>query len=244
MPRSIPVSGPPVVLVHGWGGSYDRTWVSTGVSMIIEEEGRPVLGVDLLGHGSAPKSHNAADYADLTDRVVAELPGGILGDSQVDAVGFSMGALTLLQILARHPNRFGKVVLSGIGDGVFSGGSGMSEKVAAALEAQANGDDGAGAGDAGVRAMLGYASADGNDPLALAAAMRRPMPVDPVTADRLSAVTTEVLVVIGDGDFAYPADQLAAAFPNGKLKVLKRVDHFATPEDFGFIDAVVRFLNS
>lgn len=244
MARPIPVSGPPVVLVHGWGGSFDRTWVSTGVSMIIEEEGRPVLGVDLLGHGSAPKSHDPADYADLTDLVVDVLPGGVSGDAPVDAVGFSMGALTLLQMLARYPNRFGKVVLSGIGDGVFSGGSGMSEKVAEALEAQARGDDAAGAADAGVRAMLGYANADGNDPLALAAAMRRPMPIDPVAAEGLASVTTEVLVVIGDGDFAYPADQLAAAFPKGKLKVLKRVDHFATPEDFGFIDAVVRFLNS
>ena len=244
MARPIPVSGPPVVLVHGWGGSFSRTWQSSGVSMIIEEEGREVLGVDLLGHGSAPKSHDPAEYADLTDRVLEALPGGLASDSRVDAVGFSMGALTLLQILARHPGRFGKVVLAGIGDGVFSGGSGMSEKVAEALEAQAAGDTGAGAADAGVRAMLGYASADGNDPLALAAAMRRPMPSDPVTADRLAAVTTEVLVVIGDGDFAYPADQLAAAFPNGTLKVLKRVDHFATPEDFGFIDAVVRFLNS
>jgi pimeloyl-ACP methyl ester carboxylesterase len=94
-----------------------------------------------------------------------------------------------------------------------------------------------------MRAMVGHAMSPGNDPLALAAAMRRPMPPDPVTAERLAAVTTNVLIVIGENDFAYPADQLAAAFPKGELKVLKRVDHFATPEDFGFIDAVVRFLN-
>ena len=91
--------------------------------------------------------------------------------------------------------------------------------------------------------MVGHAHAPGNDPVALAAVMRRPMPADPVTAERCNAVTSKVLVVIGDADFAFPADQLAAAFPNGELKVLKRCDHFATPEDFGFIDAVLRFLS-
>jgi pimeloyl-ACP methyl ester carboxylesterase len=239
MARPVPISGPPVVMVHGWGGSFDRTWAATGVSLIVEEEGRPVVPVDLLGHGSAPKPHDVAAYADLTDRVLAVLP---TGDAPVDAVGFSMGAFTLLQILARHPNRFGKVVLSGIGNGVFTGGSGFGEQVAAAVEAEVAGSTGAGLVDGSVRAMVGHAMAPGNDPLALAAAMRRPMPADPVTADRLSSVTTEVLVIIGENDFAAPADQLAAAFPRGELKVLKRVDHFATPEDFGFIDAVVRFL--
>jgi pimeloyl-ACP methyl ester carboxylesterase len=53
-----------------------------------------------------------------------------------------------------------------------------------------------------------------------------------------------VLVVIGDKDEAHPADRLAAAFPNGRLKVLKGVDHFATTEDFGFIDALLQFLEN
>ena len=66
--RPIPISGPPVVMVHGWGGSFDRTWKTPGVSTLIEEEGRPVIGIDLLGHGEAPKPHNPADYADMTQR--------------------------------------------------------------------------------------------------------------------------------------------------------------------------------
>jgi pimeloyl-ACP methyl ester carboxylesterase len=229
--RSVPISGPPVVLVHGWGGSFDRTWKTSGVSLLIEEEGRPVIGVDLLGHGDAPKPHEPADYADMTQRVLDALPAG-----SVDAVGFSLGAMTLLQTMVRNPDRFGKVVLAGIGNGVFDGGSGLGELVAAALE---TGD----APDGTTKAMVGHAHAPGNDPLALAAVMRRPMPADPVNAERCAQVATQVLVVIGDADFAFPADKLAAAFPNGQLKVLKRCDHFATPEDFGFIDAVLRFLS-
>ncbi len=241
MARPVPISGPPVVMVHGWGGSFDRTWASTGVSMIVEEEGRLILPVDLLGHGSAPKPHDPSDYVDLTQRVIDVLPRG---DEPVDAVGFSMGAITLLQLIARQPDRFGRVVLAGIGNAVFTGGSGLGEKVAEALEAQAGSTADVGALDGSIKALVGYAQQPGNDPLALAAAMRRPMPDDPVTPERLSSVSAEVLVVIGENDFAGPADELAAAFPKGQLKVLKRVDHFATPEDFGFIDAMVRFLSS
>ncbi len=229
--RPIPISGPPVVMVHGWGGSFDRTWKTPGVSTLIEEEGRPVIGIDLLGHGEAPKPHNPADYADMTQRVLDALP-----DGPVDAIGFSLGAMTLLQTMVRNPDRFGKVVLAGIGNNLFDGGSGLGEKVAEAIE---TGDS----ADGTTKAMVGHAHAPGNDPVALAAVMRRPMPADPVTAERCNAVTSKVLVVIGDADFAFPADQLAAAFPNGELKVLKRCDHFATPEDFGFIDAVLRFLS-
>jgi pimeloyl-ACP methyl ester carboxylesterase len=200
--------------------------------MLVEEEGRPVIGVDLLGHGEAPKPHDPADYADLTQRVLDALPAG-----PVDAVGFSLGAITLLQTAIRHPDRFGKVVLAGIGNNIFDGGSGNSEKVAEALESNELPNDGT------IKALIGYAKSEGNDPKALAAVMRRPMPADPITAERCAAVQSKVLVLIGDADFAFPADQLAAAFPNGELKVLKRCDHFATPEDFGFIDAVLRFLS-
>ncbi|MEY4391696.1 MAG: hypothetical protein RLZZ544_405, partial [Actinomycetota bacterium] len=40
------------------------------------------------------------------------------------------------------------------------------------------------------------------------------------------------------------ADKLASAFPNGRLVVLKNTDHFATPESFAFIDAVLEFLGA
>jgi pimeloyl-ACP methyl ester carboxylesterase len=230
--RSVPVTGAPVVMIHGWGGSFERTWVRPGVSLLVEEEGRPVIGVDLLGHGDAPKPHDPAAYADMTPRILDALPEG-----PVDAMGFSLGAITLLQTVVRHPERFGKVVLAGIGNLIFDGGSGMSEKVAEALE---SGDPSEGS----VKALVGYANDPGNDTKALAAVMRRPMPPDPITKERCAAVTSQVLVCIGDADFAYPADELAAAFPHGELKVLKRCDHFATPEDFGFIDAVLRFLSA
>jgi hypothetical protein len=53
------------------------------------------------------------------------------------------------------------------------------------------------------------------------------------------------LVVVGDQDLAAgdPAP-LAAALPDARAVVLKRVDHFATPKDFGFLDAALEFIGA
>ena len=200
---------------------------------LLADEGRRAIGVDLLGHGDAPKPSDPAAYADLTERVIDAMPP--LGP--VDAVGFSMGAMTLLQLACRQPTRFDKLVIAGVGDGVFTRDTGRAEQVALALEGKGDPSDRA------IESLADYGREAGNDPVALAACMRRPMPSDPVTAERLGAVTADVLVIIGDEDFGAPADKLAAAFPKGTLKVLRRTDHFATPESFGFVDAVLRFLS-
>ena len=55
---------PPVVLVHGFGTSFELTWVHNGWVDLLADEGREVIGVDLLGHGGAPKPHDPAEYAD------------------------------------------------------------------------------------------------------------------------------------------------------------------------------------
>jgi len=127
-------------------------------------------------------------------------------------------------------------VLSGIGDGVFA----MSppdgnRRIVDALEGRAPEDD------TFARMFAHYGNSPGNDLLALTAIMKRP-PSEPVTEEQLSRITNEVLVVIGDADFAGPATKLADAFPNAKLTVLRNTDHFATPESFSFIDAILDFL--
>jgi pimeloyl-ACP methyl ester carboxylesterase len=61
-------------------------------------------------------------------------------------------------------------------------------------------------------------------------------------ADRLGRVSGPVLVILGDRDFAGPADPLVAALPDVEFVGLAGVDHFATPKDFRAIDAALRFL--
>ena len=65
-----------------------------------------------------------------------------------------------------------------------------------------------------------------------------------LTDESLAGVNCEILVIVGDKDFVYPADQLVDALPNAQGTVLKNVDHFATPESFDFVDAVLEFLDA
>ena len=222
----------PVVLVHGWGGSFRTTWEKSGFTALLEDADRPVIGVDLLGHGDAPKPHDPAEYTDLTARIVDVLP-----DTPVDAVGFSLGAMTLLRLAIAEPHRFNRLVLSGIGENVFSTDTSGTEKILAALDGHGDPEDNV------ARLFLQYANQPGNDVEALAAVMRRPSK-GPFSTDELQRVTCRTLVAIGDLDFAGPGDRLAASLPNAQLVTLKKVDHFATPEAFSFIDAALEFLDA
>ena len=90
--------------------------------------------------------------------------------------------------------------------------------------------------------FAGLARQPGNDREALLAYMRSARPR--LDDGRLAKVSCPVLVVLGDRDFAGPADPLVDALPNAKLVTLRGVDHYATPKDFGFIDAALNFLGA
>jgi pimeloyl-ACP methyl ester carboxylesterase len=161
----------------------------------------------------------------------------MLPDHPVDAVGFSLGAITLLQLAARRPDAFSRIVFAGIGENVFRDDDSGATRIVAALEG--TGDD----SDVTAQLFRSYADQPGNDMVALAAIMKRPRGIR-ITPAELTGITCPTLVVIGDQDFAGPGEPLADALPNSKLVVLKRVDHFATPENFGFIDATLDFLDA
>ena len=225
------------MLVHGWGGSYESTWQRSGFTALLEDAGKAVVGVDLLGHGTAPKPHEPEAYADLTARVVEALP-----DEPVAAIGFSLGALTLLRTAMCHPERFERIVLAGIGRNVFERDHSGATMIADGLAALADGADPASLPQT-ARLFAQYAQQPGNDLQALLAVMRRPAAFE-IDADGLAAVTCPVLVVVGDQDFAHPGDELADAFPDGRCLTLAKTDHFATTESFGFFDAALEFVGA
>lgn len=197
---------------------------------VLEEEGHRVTGVDLLGHGEAPKPTDPEAYRNLERCVESVLPES----GAVDAVGFSLGGQLLMRVAAAHPDRFKRIVVGGVGDSIFA--SSDPEAVARAIEAGQPGEsDHESAG-----AMARFAQAPGNDPAALSACLRRPH--RPVTPEELAGVTVPVLLVLGDRDFAGPADRLVAALPQARLVTLAGADHFGTPKDFRFIEATVDFL--
>ena len=113
------VTSDAVVLVHGWGGSFASTWQRSGFTALLEDGGKQIIGVDLLGHGGAPKPHDTDAYADLTARVFEAIDAAVGADGTVEAVGFSLGALTLLRAAIARPERFSRLVMAGIGKNVL-----------------------------------------------------------------------------------------------------------------------------
>ena len=177
------------------------TWQANGFTELLRDAGRTVIGVDLLGHGTAPKPHDPAAYADLTTRVVEALP-----DGPVDAIGFSLGAITLLRLAMREPQRFGRLVLAGIG-------------AVAVRRRTTPGPSGSSPPSRARRSR--------RQPGAHVRAVRRPARQRPRRAHRgdearpradrrprsLAPSTCPALVVIGDHDFAGPGEPLAEACP-------------------------------
>jgi len=222
---------PPVALVHGFATSCARTWGETGWIDLLTDAGRSIIGVDLLGHGEADKPHDPAAYDAMEDLVLAQLP-----DEPVDAIGFSLGARTLLVLASAHPERFRRLIVAGVGTNLFH------HDDSAQLLADSLVDDNAAATPV-ARYFRSMAEQPGNDPAALAACLRRPH-APAITVEGLGRINGPVLVVLGDRDFVGPADPLTDALADARLVTLRGVDHFATPKDFGFIDAGLEFLGA
>jgi pimeloyl-ACP methyl ester carboxylesterase len=227
-----PNDAPPVLLLHGFATSFEATWRHNGWVDLLADAGREVVAVDLLGHGDAPKPHDPEAYRDMEQLVLDALPA-----APVDAIGFSMGARTLLVLAAAHPERFRRLVVAGVGATLFDRDRDRGQRIRDAILGRADPDD----REAAYFAQL--ADAPGVDREALAACISRP-DAPHVTPELLRAVTHPVLVCLGDRDFAGPGEPLVEALPDARLKTLRGVDHFATPKDFGFLDAALAFIDA
>ena len=210
----------PVLLLHGFTGSVESTWAPTGIIELLQDAGRQVIAWDLPGHGSAEKHHDPAGYADMEQSLVDQLP-----DEVVDGVGFSMGARTLLCMAAIAPQKFGKLVVAGVGRNLFERDEEQAERIAQGVLGEAADDD--------VHAQDGKA---------LAAFMRRSH--YPLGSAQFEKISHPVRVVLGSEDFAGPADPLIDALSDVSYTELRGCDHFATPKNFGFIDAVLEHLDA
>jgi pimeloyl-ACP methyl ester carboxylesterase len=214
-----------LVLLHGFASSFEHGWQESGWVDILADFGCAAAPIDLPGHGSSTTGSDPSSYDTVAEDVFADLP------QPTGAVGFSAGAEILLRIAAAHPGCFDRLVLLGVGDNVFEPSD--PTRLAAALEGDAEPED--------IQARLFYrmAVSSGNDPASLAAFLRRRR--EPLRDEELSVVTCPVLVVLGDRDMTTTADRLVAALPSSTLVSVPGVDHFATPTDFGVIDATMKF---
>jgi pimeloyl-ACP methyl ester carboxylesterase len=231
------VTAPPVLLLHGLSTTAERTWGDNGWIDLLSDSGRSVVAPDLMGHGRAPSPHDPAAY-DQFEAYVEDVIVDAVGDETLDAIGFSLGSRTLLALAAATPSRFRRLVVSGVGANLFRTEADATKEILAdAIAADRSPDE----------PTLAYfhrsVRAFGNDPLAIAALLRREAS-QPWTDKSLAAIACPVLVVIGDRDAAGPVDPLVERLTGADVEVvtLKDTDHFATPKNFAFLDAALDFL--
>ena len=221
----------PVVLVHGWGGTYATTWRGFALERELQAVGRTVVEIDLPGHGQRPVSHEPSDYESIADQLAESLPE----DVPIDAVGFSLGGKLLLQLAARYPQRFRRVATGGVGANIFrpENGEAISHALLEGLAPDA---------PAVVRLVIEDALASGNDLHGLSAVIRRPPRT--VTPEDLKSVRSSLLLVVGTEDgIAGALEPLAAALPDAATEVVVGLDHMSTPSSPDFWRHVVAFLS-
>ena len=185
------------------------------------------------GAPTAAATACAADIPGRTRTGTSEYFGPLATSSTAAAIANTPGS-PADTTATRRPERFRRLVLSGIGQNVFT--SHDASSVADAIESGIEPED-----NPTAKFFVQSSLIPGNDPKALAACMRRMHRT--LTEEDIAEVTLPVLVVIGDKDFAGPADRLVAALPDAQLVTLRNVEHFATPRAFGFFDAALDFLS-
>jgi pimeloyl-ACP methyl ester carboxylesterase len=106
--------GRPVVLIHGYFSNADVNWLKYGHAAKIAAKGFRVIMPDLRAHGQSAKPHDSAAYPPdvLMHDGLALIEH--LGLTDYDLGGYSLGARTIVRMLANGatPRR---VILSGMG---------------------------------------------------------------------------------------------------------------------------------
>lgn len=186
-------AGEPVVLIHGFISTGYVNWIRYGHAQRLADQGRRVIMPDLRAHGASGKPHDPAAYPPdvLTDDALALLTHLGLGDGGYDLGGYSLGARTVVRLLARgaRPRR---ALVAGMGL------EGMTEPDYNSAFFR--------------RVLSGYGTFKHGDPEFMSQAFLKTVGGDPEALTRLldtnvatpltgiTAITTPTRVVMGDLD--------------------------------------------
>jgi pimeloyl-ACP methyl ester carboxylesterase len=113
--------GRPILLLHGLFSSGEMNWRRYGAAAEIASAGYRVIIPDFRAHGASAAPHDVAAYPPDVLAMDIEALIAQLGLIDFDIAGYSMGARTLVRLLARGL-RPGKAILSGMGlEGLIGG---------------------------------------------------------------------------------------------------------------------------
>lgn len=106
--------GRPVVLIHGLFSNAWTNWIRYGHAARIAAAGFRVILPDLRGHGDSAAPHDAAAYPPDILAADGEALVRHLALADYDLGGYSLGARTVVRMLARGM-RPGRAVIAGMG---------------------------------------------------------------------------------------------------------------------------------
>jgi 2-keto-4-pentenoate hydratase/2-oxohepta-3-ene-1,7-dioic acid hydratase in catechol pathway/pimeloyl-ACP methyl ester carboxylesterase len=242
-------SGPPVIFIHGLGGSSEfYAPVITALGLL---ETHSLHLLDLEGHGLSPTAATSvisiSSYAD--DFYALAQQAGI---GKATVIAHSMGCLVALTLAAKHAELVEKLVLLGPPPSPVPE-AGRSASVARAATVRGSGM--AAVVDAVVTAGTSAHSKSDNL-LAVAAVRLSLLSQDPEgyakgctalagadSAIGVSQIKATTLIVTGDEDKISPpqaCEAYAQAIKGTKVEVLKHVGHWHAFEDVEGVAAVVR----
>ncbi|MBX3496514.1 MAG: alpha/beta fold hydrolase [Parvibaculum sp.] len=228
--------GKPMLLVHGFAATADDNWIRTGWVQAITRARRQAVTFDLRGHGASGKLYDPADYT--VDKMAGDALALMdhLGIERASLMGYSMGAGIAMHLAAHHGERFGIVILGGVGAKMLEPGSAVGG-VAQALEAESA----EGIGDPLARGFRLYAEGLGQDLKALAACARAPRAED--RGASLALIRNETMVIAGArDDLAGDPGPLAARMADARAEIIPGTDHMFALANPMFKGAVMDFL--
>jgi pimeloyl-ACP methyl ester carboxylesterase len=202
--------GEPVVLIHGFTGSYARHWQGPGVVDALTQAGYRAIALDCRGHGQSDKPHDAEAYGfEMVDDVIRLLDHLHLERAHI--VGYSMGGAIANQLLIKYPARLKSVILLGAGwegedltqfrSQMDALADGFARKDASPLlrAVTASGATAPAPSEADIAALSASLFAR-NDAEALAAVARGMTTLFDVPAAQLRVVRLPVLAIVGELD--------------------------------------------
>src|SRR5690348_8177716 len=98
--------GMPIVLVHGFASDRVQNWKAPGWYATLNEAGYRVIAVDCRGHGESDKPHDAKSYDMqlIAGDVLAVVRAA--GVERPHLMGYSMGGMLTIDLIARHADIF------------------------------------------------------------------------------------------------------------------------------------------